>query len=156
MWLLIHAGIKVNHVHDVSKRGPWSQHWFRMSDNGFIVTGRHQAFTCTNVDQNLWWHIRDHFVYVPSQWEMTLQCNVISHWLVTYIGWTHSRNDSCILDIMSSGLILGLRPANERRCYKVTPSLIGWAQTQNQPCELIHWGPVKCKCVTELGHHLFR
>ena len=28
-----------------------------------------------------------------------------------------------------SGLILGLRPANERCCYKVTPSLIGWVQT---------------------------
>ena len=28
-----------------------------------------------------------------------------------------------------SGLILGLRQANERRRYKVTPSLIGWAQT---------------------------
>ena len=28
-----------------------------------------------------------------------------------------------------SGRILGLRPANERRRYKVTPSLIGWAQT---------------------------
>ena len=28
-----------------------------------------------------------------------------------------------------TGLILGLCPANERRCYKVTPSLIGWAQT---------------------------
>ena len=27
------------------------------------------------------------------------------------------------------GLILGLRPDNERRRYKVTPSLIGWAQT---------------------------
>ena len=27
------------------------------------------------------------------------------------------------------GLILGLRPANERRRYKVTPSLIGWVQT---------------------------
>ena len=26
-------------------------------------------------------------------------------------------------------LILGLRPANERRRYKVTRSLIGWAQT---------------------------
>ena len=26
-------------------------------------------------------------------------------------------------------LILGLRPANERRRYKVTSSLIGWAQT---------------------------
>ena len=28
-----------------------------------------------------------------------------------------------------TGLILGLRPANERRRYKVTPSPIGWAQT---------------------------
>ena len=33
----------------------------------------------------------------------------------------------------AAGLVLGLRPANERRCYKVTPSLIGWAQTWNQP-----------------------
>ena len=30
-------------------------------------------------------------------------------------------------------LILGLRPANERRRYFVTTSLIGWAQTYNQP-----------------------
>ena len=29
----------------------------------------------------------------------------------------------------NAGLILGLHPANERRRYKVTPSLIGWAQT---------------------------
>ena len=29
----------------------------------------------------------------------------------------------------NTGLILGVRPANERHCYKVTPSLIGWAQT---------------------------
>ena len=27
------------------------------------------------------------------------------------------------------GLILGLRPSNERRRYNVTPPLIGWAQT---------------------------
>ena len=30
-------------------------------------------------------------------------------------------------------LILGLRPANERRRYFVTTSLIGWAQAWNQP-----------------------
>ena len=30
---------------------------------------------------------------------------------------------------IASGLILGLCPANERRCYKVTLSLIGWVQT---------------------------
>ena len=32
----------------------------------------------------------------------------------------------------SPGLILGLRPANERRRYFVTTFLIGWAQTRNQ------------------------
>ena len=31
--------------------------------------------------------------------------------------------------VYNPGLILGLRPANERRRYKVTTSLIGWAQT---------------------------
>ena len=34
------------------------------------------------------------------------------------------------------GLILGLRPANKRRRYKVTPPIIGWEQTWNQPCNL--------------------
>ena len=31
--------------------------------------------------------------------------------------------------VNNSDDILGLRPANERRRYKVTPSLIGWEQT---------------------------
>ena len=34
-----------------------------------------------------------------------------------------------LVQVDSSWLILGLRPANEMRRYKVTPSLIGWAQT---------------------------
>ena len=34
-----------------------------------------------------------------------------------------------------AGLILGLHPANERRRYKVTPSLTGWAQAKKQPCD---------------------
>ena len=40
------------------------------------------------------------------------------HWLQCFVGF-----------LPCSGLILGLRPANERRRYKVTLSLIGWAQT---------------------------
>ena len=36
-----------------------------------------------------------------------------------------------------SGLILGLCPANERHRCKVTLSLIGWAQTYNQPWECL-------------------
>ena len=30
---------------------------------------------------------RDHFVYAPSQWETTLQCNA------SLIGWEHTQND---------------------------------------------------------------
>ena len=38
---------------------------------------------------------RDHFLYEPSQWETTLPCNVVSHWLGTYTKRTlPSSNDS--------------------------------------------------------------
>ena len=29
-----------------------------------------------------------HFVSAPSQWKMTLQCNVVSHWLAAYTKWS--------------------------------------------------------------------
>ena len=39
-----------------------------------------------------WWVIgvvlnyisREHFLYVPSQWDTTLQCNVVSHWVAAF------------------------------------------------------------------------
>ena len=31
---------------------------------------------------------RDHFVYAPSKWENTLQCNVVSHWLGACTEWS--------------------------------------------------------------------
>ena len=31
---------------------------------------------------------RDLFVHAPSQWETTLQCNVVSHWLGSFTKWT--------------------------------------------------------------------
>ena len=39
------------------------------------------------------------------------------------------RQNDVTLTYQWPGLILGLRPANERRRYKITPSLIGWPQT---------------------------
>ena len=35
-------------------------------------------------------------------------------------------------------IILCMHPANERRRYIVTSSLIGWAHTQHYPCRDIH------------------
>ena len=31
---------------------------------------------------------RVHFVYAPSQWEITLHCNVVSNWLGAYTKWS--------------------------------------------------------------------
>ena len=35
-----------------------------------------------------------------------------------------------------AGIILCMRPANKRRRYNVTASLIGWAHAQNFPCNV--------------------
>ena len=53
--------------------------------------------------------------------------------IVTFMTTLHI---CCMVYDICSGLILGLRPANdhdERRCYFVTTSLIGWAQ-------ICYWG----------------
>ena len=38
------------------------------------------------------WSIRDHLVYALSQWETTLRCNVVSHWLGAYTKWFLASN----------------------------------------------------------------
>ena len=45
----------------------------------------------------------------------------------------------CITDSLhrkstDTEIIFRMRPTNERQCYIVTSSLIGWAHTQNDPC----------------------
>ena len=41
------------------------------------------------------------------------------------------HTDQMVWDI-PAGIRLGVRPANEGRCYIVTTSLIGWAHNQSQ------------------------
>ena len=55
-------------------------------------------------------------MYKPT---LVLQVMVMSYWTKSW------RRHNMVI----SGLILGSRPANERRRYFVTTSLIGWAQT---------------------------
>ena len=44
-------------------------------------------FSCSQLG-HLECHLRDHFVYAPSQWETTLQCNVVFHWLGACTKWS--------------------------------------------------------------------
>ena len=73
--------------------------------------------------------------YRPSQWSHSNYSNrVISGYgktnKVYYCNVVHIYDTVlALLEIQITGLILGLHPANERRRYKVTPSLIGWAQS---------------------------
>ena len=62
-------------------------------------------------------------------------------WILNILSFINNMYSNCSVDAISmshadTGMILGLRPASERRRYKETPSLIGWAQTQNQPWDI--------------------
>ena len=68
---------------------------------------------------------------------LTSLLNQVSHW--DYLSlWICTRLMWVLAGKLTwspfPGLILGLHPANERRRYLVTPSLIGWVQTWDQPC----------------------
>ena len=72
-----------------------------------------------------------------TAWASTIIWNGITKW--SLIDYKMIPTGLLTVEILlgaaiMAGLIQDLRPANERRCYKVTLSLIGWAQTYNQPC----------------------
>ena len=54
---------------------------------------------------------------------------------------------------MGTGIILCMRPANERWHYNVTSSVIGWVHTQNDPCgnshDLEDFFSLQYKCLTD-------
>ena len=67
-----------------------------------------------------------------------LQCPV-SYILHNFCAKIHTNIDKhCVRgNLTITGLIPGLRPANERWRYFVTKSLIGWAQDKKQPCTIM-------------------
>ena len=73
------------------------------------------------------------YILIPFHWRLFMLV-ITFHFEIDVILWFVQ----CVL-----GLILDLHPANERRRYKVTPSLIDWAETWYQPCIwiLIHCSP---------------
>ena len=79
------------------------------------------AMICTNL-----WHYRIIRIIIQrTMIYIDLSCELMNPFIEWFPGTT--------------GLILGLHPANERRCYKVTPSLIGWPQTYSESCARLRW-----------------
>ena len=51
---------------------------------------------------------QDHSVYAPSQWQTTIQCNVVSHWLGAYTNWslyTHYIPLNMCVDLLWFGIL---------------------------------------------------
>ena len=80
-----------------------------------LVVHRHSFST------DRWMFLRDHFQLTNGSSWVRYVCKISACYCV------------CPED---EGLILGLCPPNERWRYFVTTSLIGWAQSYNQPCIL--------------------
>ena len=88
---------------------------------------------------------------------------ISQHWFREWLGaiiWLLSHNAvySHSMSIIC-GLILGSHPANERCCYKVTPSLIGWEQTYIQLWYIyvtikLMWHQILIQISIEVADHL--
>ena len=95
-------------------RGSMTLIWRNCSDRIWLTC---TFAECFYISSNLIW-----FGYVtwdlglPGMWHLVCWLKIMSTHDTWHISWI-------------SGLILGLHPANERRRYKVTPSLNGWAQS---------------------------
>ena len=69
-----------------------------------------------------WWLLLAYVSYFVENWPWYLEGTEIN-----YDGWKQ------VPVVNTVGIILCMHPANERWRYSVTPSLIGWAHTQNDP-----------------------
>ena len=57
-----------------------------------------QTHDCVFMSPSWLWFMqifRDYSLYAPSQWEMALHCNAISHWLSAYTEWSLNIQEWC-------------------------------------------------------------
>ena len=118
-----------------------------------VLSGSSACWKCMRYE--IWLSMQCHNANVSkSEFPVMLNCeNVSNHyhmdthratnkmWVNNFKCISPNQNKNIIQSNINSSpttaltmLILGLRPANERRRCKVTTSLIGWVQTYNQPC----------------------
>ena len=103
---------------------------------------------------------RDHFVNASSQWETTLQCNVVLHWLCAYTKRSQRRLAWSIDADMSS---CSTRPRNIHtnhafswlmwfciRRFKFYPYSSGMVILAPVTEPFTHWGRVTNICVSKL------
>ena len=96
--------------------------------------------------------------YEHDQWDKALHSNAFSHWLnpdPEWSIWILYIFGFFFLFMFDTGIILCMRPANERRRYCVTSSLICWAHSQNDPCWHIYCVQFMTTCILTFITYLY-
>ena len=118
------------------------------------ASNRGEAFLCNGIIFPS--RGRDNFAYAPSQWEMTLQCNILFHWLGAYAKW------SCRGLIMWKYNRVG---CNTRGITSICKNKCLWytLKTKNEIIHiweillvrflLIHWRKYHCACILSQCTH---
>ena len=69
----------------------WPAGWYHGEIQSAVTSGTHDWLGLVNsCDPPC--QCRDQSRYAPSEWETSLQCNNVSHWLGTYLGWSLQCN----------------------------------------------------------------
>ena len=76
------------------------QHMVKCSS---VIVGEKSTLLPRQITEHLQIQCRDHFVYVPSQWETMLLTKTSS-----LIGWVHWQNEACNIDI--SHMVCTIKP----------------------------------------------
>ena len=96
-------GMQYAHVSSVTKMlslWPNFHHWlhWRLPLMATSITASDEHFVKMTTYSFQWLVTRNQSVYGFSQWEMTLHCNVVSHWLIPYTRWSLVTNAITIRD----------------------------------------------------------
>ena len=75
--------------------------------------------------------LRDNFVYAPGQWETTLHCNAVSHWLGSYTKW--SMNDENKLSAIFNDYTVYFIKKVLAIWFCISPTWYRW--NSNEGCE---------------------
>ena len=86
----------------------------------------------------LHWRIRfwlmDYVNCFSGHWKSLYIELLLSVWLLMLLALLTWNWSTAVSD---SRIILCIRPANARLCFTITPSVIGWVHTRNNPCRFI-------------------
>ena len=94
---------------------------------------------CTVQNFKISGRVRKKLIQKQNFARFSFQDTQVSYAFPLLLHLQHTRHQNWSGRLHSTGIILGIWSANERRCNVVTSFLIGWAHVYNDPCSIYCW-----------------